>query len=465
VPKPTTHNPTANPRWRRILLLLLVLGAGADFFVRGPLRIVHGTEWNDFLSPYIQSRAWISGMDPYSTESFLKFWPAGKPMFAFVTKDAADGALVFKRGVPSPYPLTSFVVIAPLALMPWSVSQYVWIGLNLLATILVLCGLLAVSEVSWRDPRAWAFAAFALAVAPLHTGLFTENPIILVLGMGVAALCAAKFCRASLAALALAVAICLKPQVGLCFLLFFVVQRRCKVVTVASTSSAFMMLVAIARLTTAGTPWLPSYMAASRLVFARGAINDFTAANPIWFHMLNLQVVFYPLLGNQAATSICALFVGVALGVIWLFRAAGRNPGSDPFLTLSTLAVISLLPVYHRSYDAALLVIPIAWCILRASPRTATVRISLALSLLFLTPGGVLITQFAERAHLSAAIGNSWWWRSFVVGHQAWALLFLAVTLLSAMLKPLEPEQQETDQNEISESVHVLSTRPEPSFS
>jgi hypothetical protein len=88
--KPTTYKPTASHGWRRILLLLLLLGAGADFFVRGPLRIVHGTEWNDFLSPYIQSRAWISGMDPYSTESFLKFWPAGKPMFAFVTRDAAE---------------------------------------------------------------------------------------------------------------------------------------------------------------------------------------------------------------------------------------------------------------------------------------------------------------------------------------------------------------------------------------
>jgi hypothetical protein len=463
--KPTTYKPTASHGWRRILLLLLLLGAGADFFVRGPLRIVHGTEWNDFLSPYIQSRAWISGMDPYSTESFLKFWPTGKPMFAFVTRDAADGTLVFKRGVPSPYPLTSFVVIAPLALMPWSVSQYVWIGLNLLAIVFIVRGLLTVSEVSWRDPRAWVFAAFALAVAPLHTALFTENPVILVLGMGVAALWAAKFSRASLAALALAIAMCLKPQVGLCFLLFFVVQRQWKLVTVASASSVFVMLVAIARLAAAGTLWLPSYMAAARLVFARGAINDFTAANPIWFHMLNLQVVLYPLLGNQAATSVCALFVGVGLGLIWLFRAARHKSDSDPFLTLSTLAVISLLPVYHRSYDAAVLVIPIAWGILRAKPRTASVRISLALSLLFLTPGGVLITQFAERAHLSTAIGNSWWWRSFVVGHQAWALLFLAVTLLSAMLKPLEPEQQETDQNEISESVHVLSTRPEPSFS
>jgi hypothetical protein len=78
-------------------------------------------------------------------------------------------------------------------------------------------------------------------------------------------------------------------------------------------------------------------------------------------------------------------------------------------------------------------VFPAAWAVMgRRLPRKAAWS-SLGLAALFLTPGGVLISRVAERAHLSAAFVNSWWWRSFIVGHQVWALLLLATVLLIAM--------------------------------
>jgi len=86
-----------------------------------------------------------------------------------------------------------------------------------------------------------------------------------------------------------AVAICLKPQVGLCFLLFYVTQRRWRVAWVASALCELVAVIAGGRLLLARTPWLSSSVENSRQVFAPGAINDFTLANPLWFHLINLQ--------------------------------------------------------------------------------------------------------------------------------------------------------------------------------
>jgi hypothetical protein len=429
---PITHN--ALHRWKWALLLLLLLAAATDFFVRAPLRLLHGTEWNDFLSPYIQSRAWVGGHDPYSVETFVRLWPSGKPMFTFVRRDAAAGTLAFNRGVPSPYPITSFVVLAPFGLMPWEVAQVLWLLLNFSALAFIIVGLVALHGVPWRDPRAWLFSAFILALAPIHTGLFTENPILLVLGLGVSALWALKCGRVTLAAISLTLATCLKPQVGLCFMIFLLVKRRWKPVAVACGMSAVILGVAIARLGATGTPWWNSYLGISRSIFARGGINDFTPANPIWFHLINLQVAFFPLFARTTVANVVAVIVSVGLGGLWLMRALTAGDDSDDLLMLSAIGVISLLPVYHRFYDAGLLIFPIAWAVMgRKVPRNAAWSI-LGLSAFFIFPGAVLISQAAKRAHLSVEIVNSWWWRSFIVGHQAWALFCLAMILLIAMM-------------------------------
>ena len=416
------------------MLFLLLFLAATEFLIRGPLRLRHGTEWNDFLSPYIQSRAWMRGLDPYSAANFVRLWPAGKPMFTFVARNAADGTLVAKRGVPSPYPITTFVLLAPLGLLSWKVAEVVWIALNLLAVGGLICGTIAFTGTGWRDPKTWAFAAFALALAPIHSGLATENPAILVIGLCAAAIWAARYSQDILAGLLLALASCLKPQLGLCFILFFVVQKKWRIVWTACTVAVLIALIAASRMQVTGAPWLASYLQASREVFAPGAINDFTPANPVWFQLVNSQAVLYPLFRTALAANAAALTIGVALLGIWLWIAS-TSARCAPQLLLSSLLVISLVPFYHRSYDAALLVFPLAWVLRHTHQRPPWARAGLLIMTLFLIPGGAFVNQIAERVHLPASVVTSGWWRSFVVAHQAWALLILALLLLLELLE------------------------------
>lgn len=434
------------------MLLLLLAGAVTEFLIRGPLRLWHGTEWNDFLSPYIQSRLWIQGADPYAAENFVRLWPAGKPMFTFVMRDAADGKLVAKRGVPSPYPITSFVVLSVLALGSWDVAEFLWIVLSLGAVGILICGIVAINGVGWRDPKAWMFATYTFALAPIHTGLATQNPAMVVVALCVATVWAERRARENLAALLLALAICVKPQLGLCVLLFYFVRRQWRMVWVTSGLSGCISLIAIGRMWVAGTAWLFPYIDNSRRVFASGAINDFSGANPVWFHMLNLQVALSPLGGMVRWTNFLAVGIGVALAGTWLWLTSKSVRTTSPLLSLSTLAVISLLPIYHRSYDAALLVFPLGWALLQETHLRTIVHSSLALIALFLAPGGTLVAQLAELGHISANTTNSWYWRSFIAAHQVWALLLLSTLLLWAMAKSsAEPASTEIETSSLAE--------------
>jgi hypothetical protein len=114
-------------RWTALWLGLLLL-AGAEFAVRGPIRAIHSaTQFNDFLSPYIQANAWMRGLDPYSPQTLLQLWPAGAAQFKFLPIEVANGTLIAKRGIPTAYPISSLVLIAPFSLLPWKTAYGLWL--------------------------------------------------------------------------------------------------------------------------------------------------------------------------------------------------------------------------------------------------------------------------------------------------------------------------------------------------
>jgi hypothetical protein len=89
----------ARKRWCRLLVSVMLLAAVAEFVVRGPVRMaLDGMRWNDFLSPYIQAKAWTLGRNPYSPEELVRLWPSDDPRPIFVDREAANGLLAKRRG-------------------------------------------------------------------------------------------------------------------------------------------------------------------------------------------------------------------------------------------------------------------------------------------------------------------------------------------------------------------------------
>jgi uncharacterized membrane protein len=397
--------------------------------------MVREMRWNDFLSPYIQSKAWALGKDPYSAQSLVSLWPRDNPRPSWVDRDAANGLLELKRGMPTPYPLTSLVVLSPFSLLSWSVAEPLWIVINLAAVVLFPLALLSLCGCSLPDLRAQLFLAAVFALAPLHTGLGTANPAMFAISLTVGTVWAARLDRTKTAGILLAIAVCMKPTVAGGLLLFYLIRRQWKVAGIACACAALIGIIGASRLAIADVPWLASYFDNTRKIFAPGSLADFTARDALRFNMINAQVLFYSLLRNAFVADQLARWLGAALLACWVWFCWRRHTASE-LLEISAISVLSLIAVYHRFYDAALLIWPLAWSLLLASRRSTAV-VTLVAILPFLVPGPTLISELARTGRIPSAVVNRWWWDTIVLSHEIWDLIFLAFLLLYFMARGL----------------------------
>jgi Glycosyltransferase family 87 len=417
--------------WAVVLVLLLL--ASAEFVLRGPIRFARANDFNDFMSPYVQTRAWMKGMDPYSPQNLVALWPPDAERFFFLQRDLADGSLVAKRGIPTAYPPTCFVLLLPIAWLPWHVAHHLWLAISLMAFGLTVLSLLSLKDYQWQEKRTYLFLALALALAPFHTGLAAGSIVIVAVGFCALAVLMADRQWSVMAGVLFAVALGLKPQIGIPFLAYYLVRRRWRVVTTTATVLAILAAIAVFHLAMSPTPWLDNYRYDNRILFAHGSLGDFTKSNPLRFSLVNLQVLLYTFLPDRGGANVAALVVAGILGAFWLYLLLRRADSKSELLALGALVVISLLPVYHRLYDASLLIFPLAWSLAAWSePRKRLAKGTLLLILVFLVPGGSALEQLQHTNHL-VALQHSWWWAHIVMPHQVWALLFLSVLLLQAM--------------------------------
>jgi len=411
---------------------MLLLASFAEFSIRGPLRLLYGgTGWNDFLSPYIQAKAWMHGDDPYSAQSLVKWWPSDNPRPPFVDAEAATGKLETKRGMPSPYPLTSLVLISLFAALPWQFAVLVWSALSVAAVIVAAIALLVICGCRLSEMRSQIFLVVVLAFAPLHTGLATANPVVLTVSLIAGVLWANHTGREKIAGVLLAMAICLKPTIAGGLLLYYLLRRRWSVVVTTCATAAAIVLVGISRLAVAGVRWIPSYLENSRRMFATGSVDDFTQAAKLRFNMINSQIFFGGFFSNAPTANLLSRLLGVLLLGCWIWLCFRRRT-SLGLLEISAVSVLSLIAVYHRFYDAILLILPLAWSLLLTKKRSALFA-TLAITMPFLFPGPILLSNLADSGRIPLTVTSSWWWNAIVLPHEAWDLILMTFLLLYFM--------------------------------
>jgi hypothetical protein len=425
--KDSSREKNVRKGWREILVLAVLLASLAEFWVRGPLRLLHATGWNDFMSPYIQAKAWAEGKDPYSAQILVSLWPTDNPRPNWVDTDAAQGLLEKKRGMPTPYPLTSLVLLSPFTLMSWTMAFRLWTLVTIAAVLATALAFLSISAATLWRPRSQLFLAAMFALAPLHTGVAAGNPAILSISFGVLAVAAARTGRATWAGLLLAAAICLKPTVAIGLLLYFIVLRQWKIAAVSFGLAVLVELVGALRAVAGGVHWLSSYLADAHRIFGPGSLADFARSDPIRFNMVNGQVFVYSLLGNTGAANLLCWLLFFALGAWWILLCYDRD--DSDVLKISAISILTLVPIYHRTYDALLLAWPLAWAILliRNHRRQLIVLLMIAP---FLVPGPILLANLAQAGRIPPALSTQWWWTAFVLSHEVWDLILLSIVLL-----------------------------------
>lgn len=409
-------------RTLRTVWWILIFLAAAEFIVRGPARYLEerGT-WNDLSQNYTASKLWLGGKSPADPKNFVALW---------WQEGLSRLDLTDVRTHLAP-PLGGLVVMAPVAALPWKVAKIVWMIVLLISFAATVSSLVMASGLRCNQPRTLALIAASLALAPVHTGLANGNSTILVIGLCTVAIWAASTRREVTSGFLFGVACAMKPQLGAFLVLHYLVHRRWRLFTAAVTCTAALNLIAVLYLYLHGAAWLQDYLNNAKGFVTANNIDSFASDNPGRFTLINLQVPLFSIMGSSRSSNLWAFAVCGLLVCVWLYWIARQRHRLPELLSLGSISTIALLPVYHRFYDAALLAVPLSWCIANIDGREKkTARAASLLMAAFLVPGAAFLQQLAVKGRVSNVLTNSWWWNCVIMPHETWVLLALSVVLL-----------------------------------
>ena len=405
------------PRWLKVVVSLFVLLIIYDFLVRGIVPSLASAK-NDFSDPFVGSWLWIHGQSPWNMT-----------LVAGAAQRLSGSALPV---VPI-YPLTTYVLVSPFALLPWKWANFFWTQLSVLAIGLVAWMLLQIAGCKLYQIRWWLLVALVLGFTPLHRAIHTENAAVIAVAACLLAVCLAGRSREVCAGALLAAATGLKPQLGIWIISFISCNAAGPWLRPRPRVSVAPSFLAWARIHQPVSTLVRDYQADLRYWFGLGGANDFTAANPLRFQLVNLQIVFWQWIQGRFAANLAAgLLFLVGLGV-WILAMLRPKPPSAS-LALTSLLALSFLSIYHSVTDVSILVLGFCWVVSSADEDLVLQKFWTLLLLLGLTfPTHSILLRVEP--HLSRSVTSSWWWTGFLAPSFVWNMLLLNLALLVAMTR------------------------------
>jgi hypothetical protein len=300
---------------------------------------------------------------------------------------------------------SAFSFTVPFALLPWWYAQALW-------TALTIGGIMLASFLMWT---------IGANHAPVISGcligfLLANSEVLAIQGMCagiVISLCVVavwcflreRFVPAGILCFALSLAI--KPQdTGLVWLYFLlaggVYRKRAWQVLLAAVLLSLPALLWVWHLS---PHWIQELHSNIVALSAHGGLNDpgpATSGARGLAAVISLQAVISafwddPRIYNPASYLICAPFL-LAWGIVTL---RFRPTAARVWLGLAAIAAFSVLPIYHRQYDAKLLLLAVPACAMLWAEGGLTGRLAL-----LVTAAGFLFTGDLSSAILMGLINH-----------------------------------------------------------
>jgi hypothetical protein len=370
---------------RRDGLMLLLLGSVVFVLLGLALQSASHEPLVDFRVVYYPARCLVLHGDPYNQAQVLSLYQA---MGGDKGSDSEKVRQIATRYIYLP---SAFCFTVPFALLGWGPAHVLWL-------LLTVGGLILASFLAW---------SLAAEYAPLAAGalicLFLLNSELLIISANAAgivvSLCVVAvwcFLRERFVwtgILCLAIALAVKPQdsglVWLYFLLAGGLYRKRALQTLLVT--AVLSVPALLWVWRAAPMWAQEWQSNVAILAARGGISD-PGPTSLGGHglanVISLQSVVSvfrddPAVYNPASYLVCAPLLLIWIAVTLRTRSAQANV----WLALAGAAALTMLPVYHRQYDAKLLLLAIPACAMLWSESGMTGRFAL-----LATVAGLLFT-------------------------------------------------------------------------
>ena len=369
----------------------------------------------DFSEVYTSAWLWRHGQNFYNSS------------VATLTHERLTGASVQLAPI---YPPTTFALLAPFTLLPWKWANLVWM-------MLCFAAVGATVFLVWRlgGFRGWslksmALITFVLSFDPLHQAFHLGNLAVVVVPFGLWAILLAEREKNVAAGLVAGLATCLKPQICIWIIFYYLLRGRKNMFFAALAAAATVAAVVLSRPALLFDS-LPDYRANLHYWFAPGRPYGFTEGS-LPFHVNIVQVVLYQWLHNVFESNLIAHLLFAAGIVCWiaaLWRARFRIPAP---LAIASLLALGFISLYHSVADTTILTLALAWAIPAEGQPWTRVRIAICtIFLLMMPPGHSALMRLTPG--LASSITSAWWWQLFVARYFVWLLSALNLALLFAM--------------------------------
>lgn len=349
--------------WKEIAVLLVCVSIPCCFSYVWRMAAGGQIQTIDFGEIYYGARCAMQHMDPYETGPMLKVFEAGDGHFAPGMTISRVDQIVVTRTVNLP---TALFLTVPLAMLPWGIAQNVW--MILMAALLVAAAFLTWDLGAGAAPLMWVvLAGFMLAECDL---LFKVGNVA---GVAVSLCVIAVWCFLRdrwvwAGVVLLALSLVLKPQdsgfVWLYFVLVGGVQRKRALQTLAV--AAVLAACAALWIAPVSPHWIQEMHKNLTIVSTRGGTSDPGPSNPSTHTagvIISLEGALSALKDDPHFYAPASYLICGILILVWgLTTLRKRFSMESARLALAAIVALILLSVYHRSYDAKLLLLALPAC-------------------------------------------------------------------------------------------------------
>lgn len=317
----------------------------------------------DFGGIYFATRCALHGDDPFNRNAYMEELKIDNPGFL-------DGLLKVEKLTGSPtvlvYPPTTLLAAIPLAVLPWALAQNLFTIVS--AGLLMAAALLIWDLGEKYAPRLRGLLAGFVVLNSLLIFLH-GNPAGLTAGFCiVAAWCFLKRRYQPPGVLLLGLSLAIKPHDAALVWLYFLLAGGAlrKRALQALVAAGLLVVCAVVWIVPVAPHWLGELRNNVSSLSAPGHIND---PGPSPLSKRN----FGPIIDLQSGLSVfnndphfynpVSYVIGGSLILVWALTVLRKRCTlENSLLALATISLLSLLPVYHRTNDAKLLLVTIPAC-------------------------------------------------------------------------------------------------------